>query len=74
MPGYKVERFENLSENDRGRLSCSLCQNIFCNPLVAQCCQQSFCEDCINNWLLNNNICPNDRKTMTSSGLSLPPR
>ncbi|XP_054153477.1 uncharacterized protein LOC128952157 isoform X2 [Oppia nitens] len=74
MPGYDCDRFVNLSLADRAELTCSICQDIFCCPVIAQCCLQTFCEDCINNWLSTNNTCPYDRKTLTSATLSRPPR
>ncbi|XP_054155340.1 uncharacterized protein LOC128953840 [Oppia nitens] len=74
MPGYDCDRFVNLSPSDRSELSCSICQDIFCCPVIVQCCRQTFCEDCINNWLSANNTCPYDRKTLTKDALAQPPR
>ncbi|CAG2170008.1 unnamed protein product [Oppiella nova] len=42
--------------------------------MTAQCCLQTFCEECITNWLKNNTTCPYDRKTLTPKDLSRPPR
>ncbi|XP_054163770.1 E3 ubiquitin-protein ligase NRDP1-like [Oppia nitens] len=72
MPGYDINRFVNLSQTDRDELVCIICKDIMCSPLVAQCCQQAFCEECINRWLESNNTCPYDRKPLTINGLSLP--
>ncbi|XP_054161300.1 E3 ubiquitin-protein ligase NRDP1-like [Oppia nitens] len=74
MPGYDCDRFVNLSPADRAELTCSICQDIFYCPVIAQCCRQTFCEDCINNWLSTNNTCPYDRKTLTTEALTRPPR
>ena len=74
MPGYEVDRFINLSENDKAELTCSICQDIFCSPMVAECCLQTFCEDCIKEWVETNNTCPFDRKPLTKANLGRPPR
>ncbi|XP_054161299.1 kelch-like protein 5 [Oppia nitens] len=74
MPGYDCNRFVNLSPSDRDELTCSICLNIICCPVIAQCCLQTFCKDCINNWLSTNNTCPYDRKTLTKDALTRPPR
>ncbi|CAG2103201.1 unnamed protein product [Medioppia subpectinata] len=74
MPGYSVDRFPELSAEDREDYSCSICQHIFDTPVTTTCCLQAFCEDCINEWLNNNTTCPYDRKPLTQSQLSQPPR
>ncbi|XP_054158207.1 E3 ubiquitin-protein ligase NRDP1-like, partial [Oppia nitens] len=74
MAGYDCNRFVNLSPSDRAELTCSICRNIICYPVIAQCCLQTFCKDCINNWLSTNNTCPYDRKTLTMEALTRPPR
>ncbi|XP_054158206.1 kelch-like protein 1 [Oppia nitens] len=74
MPGYDCNRFVNLSPSDRAELTCSICLNIICCPVIAQCCLHTFCKDCINNWLSTNNICPYDRKTLTTEALTQSPR
>jgi hypothetical protein len=74
MSGYESSRFVGLSQTDSEELICSICQDIFRNPIVTNCCLQTFCEQCINDWLETNNTCPYDRKQLNRSQLSLPPR
>ncbi|CAG2103820.1 unnamed protein product, partial [Medioppia subpectinata] len=74
MPGYDSERFVDLSQSDKEELMCSICQDILCAPVVAKCCRQTFCEDCINNWLSSESTCPYDRQPLGTDGLSPPPR
>jgi hypothetical protein len=74
MSGYELSRFVDLSRSDYEELTCSICQDIFRNPVVANCCLQTFCEQCINKWLETNNICPFDRKSLNKNQLSLSPR
>ncbi|CAG2170728.1 unnamed protein product [Oppiella nova] len=73
MSGYNIDRFVNLSETERDELTCSLCLDILCCPVVSPCCSQMFCECCINEWLQTNNTCPYDRIALTKSGLTRPP-
>ncbi|CAG2106024.1 unnamed protein product [Medioppia subpectinata] len=74
MPGYSGDRFPELSAEDREDYSCSICQEIFNTPVTTTCCRQTFCEECINEWLNTNNTCPNDRKPLTRNDLSPAPR
>ncbi|CAG2106025.1 unnamed protein product [Medioppia subpectinata] len=74
MPGYSSDRFPELSDHDRDDYTCSICQEIFNTPVTTTCCRQTFCEDCITDWLKTNTTCPYDRKPLTLSGLSQPPR
>ncbi|CAG2105877.1 unnamed protein product [Medioppia subpectinata] len=74
MPGYSVDRFPDLSAEDRDEYTCSICQQIFDTPVTTTCCLQTFCEDCIIKWLKTNTTCPYDRKPLTRKGLSQSPR
>ncbi|CAG2168333.1 unnamed protein product [Oppiella nova] len=74
MSGYDCNRFVGLSESDKDELSCGICLNIFRDPVVAQCCRQTFCTQCIRDWLKNNNECPFDRTPLTATELHKPPR
>jgi E3 ubiquitin-protein ligase NRDP1 len=69
MSGYDLSRFIGLSQSESEELICSICQGIFRNPVVTNCCLQAFCEQCINNWLENNNTCPYDRQPLNRSQL-----
>src|SRR2546427_671469 len=74
MPGYEISRFVNLTQADNELLVCLICHDIFRNPVVAPCCLQTFCEDCIGDWLETNSTCPNDRQTLNKHNLTPAPR
>ncbi|CAG2101571.1 unnamed protein product [Medioppia subpectinata] len=74
MPGYVRDRFPDLSAEDRDDYTCSICQEIFNTPVTTTCCRQTFCEDCITQWLQTNTTCPYDRKPLTTSQLYQPSR
>jgi hypothetical protein len=74
MSGYELSRFVDLTQNDAEEYTCSICQDIFRNPVVTNCCLQTFCEQCINDWLETNNTCPYDRKPLNRNQLSTPSR
>jgi hypothetical protein len=74
MSGYELSRFVELSQSECEEYTCSICQDIFRNPVVTNCCLQTFCEQCINEWLETNKTCPYDRKPLNRSELSSPPR
>ncbi|CAG2172590.1 unnamed protein product [Oppiella nova] len=74
MPGYESERFVGLTKEDRDDLTCSICHNIFREPVVAQCCRQTFCRECIIDWLQHNAVCPFDRRPLNVGSLSSPAR
>ena len=65
MPGIDRRRVVGKDEEELDEFTCSICQDIFDEPVVTQCCRQSFCTVCINEWLEDNNTCPNDRKGLT---------
>jgi hypothetical protein len=74
MSGYELHRFVDLSQSETEEYTCSICHDIFCNPVVTNCCLQTFCEQCINEWLETNSTCPYDRKPIDRSQLSNAPR
>src|SRR6266487_7191224 len=74
MPGYDLSRFVNLSKSEKESLVCLICQDIFKNPIVAPCCLQTYCDDCIRDWLKTNPTCPNDRQSLTKNQLTRAPR
>jgi hypothetical protein len=74
MPGYERILFKNLSQSEEDELICPICSCIFKDPLVTQCCRQTYCNECINQWLKVNKTCPNDRQFLTSNRLIKPPR
>ena len=38
-------------------LTCSICKDIFTDPIITLC-GHSFCYECINTWSLNSKFCP----------------
>ena len=63
-----------MSDEEINEFSCGICYEIFVNPVVTQCCRQTYCSDCITKWLGEHNTCPNDRQQLSSNGLIQPPR
>ena len=74
MPGYERDRFVNISESEETELTCSVCHQIFRNPVIVDCCLQAFCEVCIHEWLKNDSTCPYDRKNLTVKEVRPAPR
>ncbi|XP_054152774.1 uncharacterized protein LOC128951552 [Oppia nitens] len=74
MPGYDCDRFLDISKQQTDELMCCICQAIVCQPMVAQCCQQLFCSDCINDWLRDHHTCPYDRQLLAADKLTYPPK
>ena len=74
MPGIDKRRVVGKDEEDLDELTCGICQDIFDEPVVTLCCRQTYCKSCINQWLSNNNTCPNDRQNLTVNMLAQPPR
>jgi E3 ubiquitin-protein ligase NRDP1 len=70
MSGYELSRFVELSQSESEEYTCSICRDIFRNPVVTNCCLQTFCEYCIHVWLETNNTCPYDRQPLNRSQLS----
>jgi E3 ubiquitin-protein ligase NRDP1 len=69
MSGYELSRFVDLDQSDVEELICSICHDILRNPVFTNCCLQTFCEQCINDWLETNNTCPYDRQQLNKSQL-----
>jgi E3 ubiquitin-protein ligase NRDP1 len=74
MPGYDRLRFVDVSNHDLEEFTCGICIEIIYKSLVTPCCRQTYCSDCISEWLTGNNTCPNDRKRLKFNDLSPPPR
>src|SRR5689334_1199394 len=74
MPGHERSRFVDNKPKELDEFTCGICHGIFVNPVFTQCCQQTYCSDCINEWLTTRNTCPNDRNVLFINGLSEPPR
>lgn len=74
MTGYDKSRIVDVSSNELDEFTCGICYGIFNEPVVTQCCRQTYCKVCINEWLTSNPTCPNDRKTLKTDDLSPLPR
>ena len=67
--GYAQDRFiDNCSHLEE--FLCSICHGIFYNPVVAECCDTTYCRFCIKTWFNKSKTCPKDRKALTTSGLN----
>ncbi len=42
-------------------LTCSICTGLLCEPHLMNCCEQQFCKDCLEKWLLRKKACPHCR-------------
>ena len=62
MPALETHRFVNLSQSEEDELSCGICFGILIDPMVTSCCRQTYCKECISEWLKSNNNCPEDRQ------------
>ena len=74
MPGYDKSKIVGWNASDLDEFMCGICQDVLNKPVVTQCCRQSYCRDCIEEWLKGRSICPNDRQPLTMNGLSEVPR
>ena len=74
MPGIDRSRIVGENNDELDELTSSICQDILDDPVVTQCCRQTFCTLCINQWLADNNTCPNDRKDLSLDQLIPAPR
>ena len=74
MPGYERTRFVGVSDNDLEEFICGICLAVFVKPMVTECCGQTYCFECISDWLLSNPTCPNDRKRLTMDKLKSAPK
>jgi len=63
-----------LTEAEEEELTCGICLGILNKPKVVPCCRQTYCEDCITEWMDERQTCPNDRKALSSNNLVEPPR
>lgn len=58
--GYPLDQF--IAEVDEN-LICSICRDVMTNPVSCRD-GHTFCENCINAWLLSNKVCPLDRQPL----------
>ncbi|XP_076309635.1 uncharacterized protein LOC143224965 [Tachypleus tridentatus] len=55
---YSVENFDPAPDDE---LLCSICQNVYCDPVECSC-RHVFCRSCISSWLDIRKTCPICRK------------
>ena len=62
MVGHPVNRFTNLSESEKTNLNCSVCLNIFKNPIKNEC-EHTFCKSCLKECIIKgkHKSCPECR-------------
>ena len=60
MPGHDKSRIVGLDQDQLEHFLCGICENVLNDPIVTQCCRQSYCRQCIEEWLKDGMICPND--------------
>ena len=63
--GFDIERFSGKVNEG---LLCSICRDVFEDPLQAPC-EHAFCSSCIYAWLTHYNTCPEDRLPLWPSDL-----
>ena len=74
MPGFDRYRIVGSTDTELDEFTCAICLGMFNNPMVTQCCRQTYCKECIREWVSQHKTCPNDRKTLTKKGLRPVPR
>ena len=50
---------DTFYESFKESIICSICNNIFINPVMCMNCQNAYCKKCTQNWSLKNKNCPN---------------
>lgn len=69
--GYEVERFaEKVNDN----YICSICTEVFKDPIMLSFCEHIYCRECIEEWFEKSQNCPEDRRPATASDLKPPSR
>ena len=71
--GFDRDKFVDCKD-ELDEFLCAICQGIFRDPKVTQCCGQTYCHKDISQWLVAHNTCPNCRKRLSVSGLIDPPK
>ncbi|XP_054155533.1 E3 ubiquitin-protein ligase TRIM62-like [Oppia nitens] len=72
--GIDRQRFVSLTDDEYDEIKCGICLGVLNKPLVNQCCQQSYCDYCIHEWIKTSKTCPNCRKSLTVKKLFPAPR
>ncbi len=72
MSGFDKSRFIDLSQSDCDEFVCGICLGILNNPVETKCCRKTYCKKCITTWINTNQLCPNDRRYLSSDDLMKP--
>lgn len=51
---------DELYKSIKNLIKCNICQKIIKDPIRCKSCQNSYCKACIDNWIKNQNKCPNE--------------
>jgi len=63
FPFYSEMSFAYLNEDEiDSELKCSICSEPFQSPLNCKSCGNTYCQQCINNWLKQQSSCPSCRR------------
>ena len=74
MSGLDKTRVVGPPQDYLDEFTCGICREVLIDPKETKCCQQMYCNQCISEWLSNNQSCPNDRKRMSNKDLKSPSR
>lgn len=70
--GFDVTRFVKCDDLDD--FKCTICLEIWKEPVFVRGCEHVFCRECIGYWMQRGNSCPEDRKTIERADLIEPNR
>lgn len=68
--GYDLTRF---AEHVVDEIQCQICTLVLQNPVETPC-EHFFCNECINDWLSIEKVCPVDRQPLSTADLKPPCR
>lgn len=74
MSGYDRDLVVGVADRQLDDLTCAICHCVMKNPVMTECCQQTYCRHCITQWIVGQSSCPNDRKPLTTDQLRAVPR
>ena len=74
MAGNDKLRVVGLDQDQLEEFVCGICQDVLNDPVFTNCCRQSYCRQCIVEWLRNHSTYPNDRSAITRNDLGEVPR
>ena len=74
MSTLKRECVVGKTKNELDEFSCGICQELYRQPMVTNCCQQTYCKTCIEEWLRRRKTCPNCRNDLLINELFTAPR